>query len=683
ALDLNNYPNPLPNSVTRDSMPKVSEATGESRQLTRATLNVDWDVGFGAFSFLSGYSYTEQSSVSDFSRSSGNALPFLYCQNAQTAAAPANCPGSPGTLVFVRTPMGFIDREHGSEVEEFSQEIRFTSPTDEPLRYTGGLYYFRDKSKSFPGGIVATALLPEPLANIGLGAVPGGTALAIGSYIFGPGFMPNGTIDPMKRVIGTGDVESWSVFGAVDYDVTEAWQARGEIRLTEESQEDSSNIYNNLCTSPLYYQPNPNGDPPNRDTQTPTEYNNAIVTANPYNPASNFPYNQAPAADCGDAYWNLNTPNQSWQYAKDAEGYYIPGQFASGTTTRSGSARFETVTGRLSLKYQFESGWIGYGSVAWGQKPGGLQLLSAEVVTPSGTAQEQFTNAYDPEKITAYELGVKGFSSDRRIGVDLSMFYNDWTAIVLRQLTETSPASGLAFTQPVSLNTNGGDAKVWGWEMSNDFSFTENLSGRLTAAWTDSQLTNARQDTFSLFPSLYTTEPSCTPAAIQAIVGADAGDTAKQQEIKGLQCQALSGNVSGNTQMRQPEWTASASLSYGRQLRGEWDWYARTDANYTDKIYVGNDNQAWLPARTIANLRFGLKSPTYTVEFWVRNLFDNDDPTAAFRDIYWTNTSDITASEAPTHSNFDDFPPLRYSISYPKLRTFGVLARMRFGAAVQ
>ena len=67
----------------------------------------------------------------------------------------------------------------------------------------------------------------------------------------------------------------------------------------------------------------------------------------------------------------------------------------------------------------------------------------------------------------------------------------------------------------------------------------------------------------------------------------------------------------------------------------------------------------------------------------MRNLFDNDDAIAAFRDIYWTNTSDITASQAPTHSNFDDFPPLRYSVSYPKLRTFGVLVRMKFGAAVK
>jgi hypothetical protein len=251
---------------------------------------------------------------------------------------------------------------------------------------------------------------------------------------------------------------------------------------------------------------------------------------------------------------------------------------------------------------------------------------------------------------------------------------------------ENSPASGAQFVLPEALNLNAGDADVWGWESTFDFQFTENLTGRVTAAWTDSKLSNARQDTYSLFPSFYTKEPSCAPAAIQAITGVDDAETAELQELKALQCQAISGNVSGNTSLRQPEWTASASLDYQHPLPGNWsnwDWFAHGDGSYTDRIYVGNDNQSWLPAHTYVNLRLGVRSDRYALEFWVRNLFDNDDASAAFRDIFWTNTSDVTASQPPTRSNFDDFPPLRYSVSYPRLRTFGVLARMKFGAAVQ
>ncbi|MEQ1803059.1 MAG: TonB-dependent receptor [Gammaproteobacteria bacterium] len=675
----------MPGSITSDSMPKVAQATGEERELTRGNLNVDWDVGFGSVAFLTGYSRTEQSSVSDFSRSAGNGLPFLYCENAQTAFAPANCPTP---LVFERTAVGFVDRELGSTVEEVSQEIRFESPEDERLRLTAGAYYFNVDQKNFPGGLIATRGLPAPIDTIGLGAVPGGTKLAIGSYIFGPSFAADGTIDPLERVISEGTTESWSLFGAVDYNLTDAWKARGEIRLAKERQESTSYTYNNLCANPLYYQVNPNVVPVDRNDPNVTAavYNNYIVTSNPYNPAQNYPYGQTPSGDCGNGYWDLNNPDQGFDLAKDEDGYYIPGSRQAGRDAETGSARFETVTGRLSLDYQFESGWMAYGSVAWGQKPGGLQVISADIITPTGTATEEFTNTFDPEKITAYELGIKGLIADGRIGLDLAMFYNDWTDIVLRQLTETSPGSGAAFVQPVSLNINAGDADVWGWEMTTDFQFTENLTGRVTASWVDSVLSNARQATYSLFPSFYTKDPTCTPAAIGAIVGSDDANTADLQELKGLQCQAISGDVSGSTALRQPEWTASATLEYEHPLPGNWsnwDWYMNGLGSYTGKIYVGNDNQSWLPEHTYVNARMGVRSERYTVELWVDNLFDNDDPTAAFRDIYWTNTSDVTASQPPTHSNFDDFPPLRYSVSYPSLRTFGVLARMRFGAAVK
>ena len=136
--------------------------------------------------------------------------------------------------------------------------------------------------------------------------------------------------------------------------------------------------------------------------------------------------------------------------------------------------------------------------------------------------------------------------------------------------------------------------------------------------------------------------------------------------------------------MRQPEWTASASLSYDHALTGDWNWTARADANYVGKIFVGNDNQGWMPPHYNVNFRMGVNSPRYTVEFWVRNLFENDNPTAAFRDIYWSNNSNMHGTETgpgATASNFDDFPPLRLSVSYPSLRTYGLEARMRFGGA--
>ncbi|MEO7385328.1 MAG: TonB-dependent receptor [Gammaproteobacteria bacterium] len=643
-LDASQYPNMvlLPNSVTGDSLPKIPEATGEDRDLLRSNLNVVWDAGFGTFSFLTGYSDTEQSSKSDFGRSAGNSIPLIYC-NDFTFAGVAQCQ-SPED--WGRTPMGFLNLEIGTTTEEWSQEIRFTSPRDERLRYSTGLYYYHVDEKSYPGGPIGTVPLPASIFDIGFGPVAYPTSLAIGSYIFGGTLTPDGALDPLNRPVEDKTTEAWSVFGSVEFDITEKLTGNAEIRIAEERQEANTYTYLN-CQG---FDPD-SGDP--TDTST-------------------FPFNFPDVAACGDDRFDLRATAPL--YNSDLVTY--------DRESANASERFETVSGRAGLKYAFDSGWMLYGSIARGEKPGGLLFVDADFLT--GSPESAFIpNFFEPEKLTAYEVGLKGYTADRRLGIDVAAFYNDWQDVVLRQLLENSPVDGRAFDQPEGFNANVGDAEVWGWEMTADMAFTDNLTGRLTVGYTDSTLTNARQDTYSLFPSFYTDDPTCAPTAIQAITGGDSDETELLQKNKATQCRQISGDVSGNTQLRQPKWTSSASLSYRRQLRGDWDWFSRVDANYLGKIFVGNDNQNYLPSRTNVNLRLGAESGRYSVELWARNLLANNNPIAAFRDIYWTNDADIQGQENLASireiSNFDDFPPFRISISYPSLRTYGLTAKVRFG----
>jgi len=628
ALSRENFPAINPGSVTKDSMPKLPQATGEDRDVFRSSLSINWDLDIGTFSFLTGYSNTKQESVSDFNRTAGNTLPFAYCSGATIENPPA-C-ANPADWAWA--PMGFIDRETPERTEEWSQEIRFTSPRDRRFRYVAGGYVYDNDFEEGFGELVATTQLPGSIlegGDLAVGPVAYPTSLAIGTYIFGPSLSADGAMDPLGRDESSKSDRSWSVFFAGDYDVTDRMEARVEIRRNQDRKESKAYVYT------------PCGD----------------VSTFPLQPSDGPP---RPEAECGDDFYDLRVLEPQAVF--------------------SGADRFDSWTGRVGLKYKLDSGWLLYGSVAQGEKPGGVQLIPADVVLPNnqGTDLEVVENTFDPEKITAYEVGLKGFTPDRRIRVDMALFYNDWTDIVLRQLYDISPQSGLPFDQPTGLNANVGDAEVWGWEVTSDIAFTDNLTGRLTAGYTDSQLKDAKQSTYSLFPSFYTAEPSCAPEAIQALPEAD-------QQGKANQCQGLSGDLSGNVQMRQPEWTASASLTYTRQLAGEWDWFVRGDANYTGKIYLGNDNQSWLGARTNVNLRLGVESSRYSVEFWVRNLLEEDSAIAAFRDIYWTNDSDLQAQDNPPTirqaSTFDDFPPLKYSVTYPNLRTYGLTAKVRFGGA--
>ncbi|MCC7257773.1 MAG: TonB-dependent receptor [Gammaproteobacteria bacterium] len=632
ALFRSAYPDMVvnPDSVTRDGMPKLGVALGEDRDLIRGNLNIAWDLDFGTFTFLTGYSDTEQDSLSDFGRSLGDSIPLVYCPTATTVGGLPTCLPP---FDWARAPMGFYDDEDGTTTEEWSQEIRFTSPAGERLRYSLGFYFYNVDRRDYFGELVAATELPVSIFDVGIGPVAYPTALAIGSYIFGPSLMGGGPLDALQRPEAQRKTEAWSVFSSADYALTDALELRAELRFSTEEQDHYAYDYTRC------------GD-------------NVDV----------YPFNDPPVDECGDDYYDLRVLPPS--------------------RIDSGSTRFNTVTGRLGLKYLFESGWMAYGSIARGEKPGGLQLVRVDLAESTGLGSELLIIPFDPETLLAYEVGLKGYTSDRRLSVDVSTFYNDWGDIVLRQLTDVSPTSGLRLDQPIGLNYNAGDARVWGWEVQADIAFTENLTGRTTLAYTDSQLTDARLDTISLYPSFYTSEPSCAPAAIQAIPDASPDtDDNEAQMSKATQCRNLSGDVSGNTQMRQPEWTASASLTYRRALAGEWEWFTRADASYLGKIFAGNDNQSWLPARSNVNWRIGVDSPTWSVEFWVRNLLENRQPTAAYRDIFWTNDSDMQGRENPPTiretSTFDDFPPFRLAVSYPSLREYGLVAKYRFGGAVR
>ncbi|MCC7488462.1 MAG: TonB-dependent receptor [Gammaproteobacteria bacterium] len=653
-LDASQFPNgvQVPGSISKDTMPKNALATGEDRNLTRGNLNIAWDTDAGTLTSITGYSNLRQNSISDFNRSSGDTAPFAYCYPSTNENPPACNP----PYTWSRVPMGFIDEEFGSTVEEWSQELRFTGPRDQRLRWQVGGYYFHSTLESRSGNPIATRPLPGdigPGGNIALGPVAAPTWLAIGSYIFATSFTPDGGMDPLNRTLYEDKEKSWSVFGSTDFDITDKLEARFELRYNKDHKKSLAFSYTPCAT----------------DGDGDGDYGDGLGD-NVALPIG------TPDPGCGDDAWDLRV--------REATGYYYYDgndnlQFRKGI--QDGSARFDNTTGRLGLKYQMDSGWMAYGSIAYGEKPGGLSISpNIDVVDGSGTRPITLTNKFDPEKITAYEVGLKGYTPDRRIRVDIAAFFNDWRNIVLRQLTEVDPATGLHFTQPRGLNVNAGDAHVFGWELTADVGITDSLTGRLTTAYTDSKLLDARQDTYALFPSFYTTDPSCAPSAIQSLPTAE-------QDARAGECRAMSGDVSGKTNMRQPEWTASVSLDYVHQLFGDWDLKSSISGNYVGKIFTANDNQNWVPAHTNVNFNIGLESPRYTLQFWVRNLFENDEPLSAFRDIYWTNDSDMLAKTPVTGttirdaSTFEDFPPLRMSISYPSLRTFGLTARVRFGGA--
>lgn len=550
------------------AIPKIAAASGEDREIIRGSLVVDWQLDYGSLTFLTGYSDTRQEALVDGNRSLGEDLPLVYC----TAGFGINCIGGE----FRRFTTGLLQITREDQVKEFSQEIRFTSPQDRPLRYTTGAYYYDvGQVAGTPfGAIRATQPQPADVFAYGPFAPVGAVQIAIGNTIYGPWFLPNGSVDPLDRRGVDNDTSAWAVFGGMDYDLTDRLTGRSELRYSREKKTNRS------------YQ----WDIVNLDVTEPTR--EAI-----------------------------------------------------------GRKSFDQWSGRLGLDFRVSEQWMVYGSLARGVKAGGFSPVV-------GTARDNVTQEAFPvqlqvpfaeETILAWEVGAKGSLADGRLQLNMAMFLNDWDDVVVRRNTVEDPVTGLPLSSPVGIGVNVGDARVWGWEFEADFLLTEHLSGRLAASYTDAKLQRApaRDSGYEDFPSF----------------GPD-------------------GSLAGNTLLRQPKWNASASLGYQRPLASGWDFYGRGDLTFQDRVFVGIDNQSWLPSQTHLNLRLGIENARYSVEIWGRNLLDDDSPVAAYRDVFFTNTDDYSQS-LPVESTTADLFPFRYTVTHPRLRTYGITGKVRFGAALK
>lgn len=294
---------------------------------------------------------------------------------------------------------------------------------------------------------------------------------------------------------------------------------------------------------------------------------------------------------------------------------------------RSDRDDWDIFTWRADLNYKPSDNTMLYAAIANGEKSGGF-----DVESPGGQVVVQ---PFDPEKNITYELGFKGASAGGRLQGDLAVYFIDWTDILIPQVF--TEANGFPVT-PFSLDINSGDASIVGAELSLAARLTGNFRALLGASWTDAEYDNALVGTFAGFPSY-----------------------------------APDGDISGNEVQRQSEWKGSLSLDYRAPLGSSFEWFTRGDLIYQGEQFADASNQTTVPEHTYFNARMGWESERYLVEFWALNLFEEDSPTGAFREVYFTNTyADGTFGFATP------FFPFRYSVSHPRLRQLGLTVRVKF-----
>jgi len=237
------------------------------------------------------------------------------------------------------------------------------------------------------------------------------------------------------------------------------------------------------------------------------------------------------------------------------------------------SGKGHAVTGRLALSYTFDNGALAYASYSRGYRSGAFN--------GGGYTSSVGIIYVDPERVNAYEAGLKGRFLDRRLTLSSAVFYYDYKN---QQVQDTRPG-------PVSFLVNAPKSEVYGGEVEAVF---------------------VASPRFRLTGSLGYLDATYKTLTLQ---GAD---------------------LSGNDLPFAPHWTAQAGFEWRILETGHGDLTFAPTINYFSRQYFSPFNGVNAPgtAQRNAELQQGgyakvnaslaWTHDAVTVRGWVNNLFDKE-----------------------------------------------------------
>ncbi|MEM6453659.1 MAG: TonB-dependent receptor [Acidobacteriota bacterium] len=137
---------------------------------------------------------------------------------------------------------------------------------------------------------------------------------------------------------------------------------------------------------------------------------------------------------------------------------------------------WDALSPRLIVSITPDSSTLLYASATRGFRSGGFNARPQD---------RQSLDPFDPERVTAYELGAKLDRFDGRLRLNAAAFYNDYTDLQLS-------ASLLVDGQPLFVLQNAGEAETWGVELETTWRATERLVVGLTAGYLQTDYTELR-----------------------------------------------------------------------------------------------------------------------------------------------------------------------------------------------
>jgi outer membrane receptor protein involved in Fe transport len=266
------------------------------------------------------------------------------------------------------------------------------------------------------------------------------------------------------------------------------------------------------------------------------------------------------------------------------------------TTLRS---RFESFLPRGTIDYKPTQDLTFYATVAKGNKPGDFNT-AAGVPLANVVVKE--------EKLWNYEIGAKTQWFDRRLTVNLTGYWIDWTNQSYQDtLIQRDAAGNIIFApngQPrtVVATINAGETRIKGMELDSTLVILPGWSARLAYSYNDSRF----RDFLSRLPITYSGAPA---------------------------------QVAGNRLFNSPKHKLTVSTTFEQPLgNGGLNLFGSSDLTLRGKQFTDELNTAFVGTLTLLNARLGVSGDNWEIFVYGRNLTNSRVPDFATRSLDF-NTS--------------------------------------------
>ena len=131
---------------------------------------------------------------------------------------------------------------------------------------------------------------------------------------------------------------------------------------------------------------------------------------------------------------------------------------------------FESLDPKISIDHHFSDAVMAYASVSQGFKSGGVQFGIGD--------PELAEKAFDEERLTSYEIGIKGRYWDQRLQINSALYHYDYKD---QQMQGFVNVNGF----PNALTENAGQSRMTGLEIESLILLSQSLTLDLKYTWQD------------------------------------------------------------------------------------------------------------------------------------------------------------------------------------------------------